>query len=389
MNVLAGALLLAAILPGFRAELVGTAAGFVTSVVADSRGRIYYTTTDGSIFTLDGRVVARVTTEGVGNSGLLGMALADDHTAVIHYTTPNQTYDVISRIDLDTGEETVLHRFVCDIEVTERGVSTEHHGGNPIIAPDGSVLVGIGDYGSMYVAASDTWNGGKLYRIAPDGSVQRFARGLRNPFDLAWDDAQKRVIVSDNGPLAGDEIHIISEGADCGWPYTYGNNAASLKGSPPDYVFPTTVAPTGMFLLNGANPVVRSGLLLATYVTEAVLYFPRVQPGSVSDPVAIFSGELGPVIDVTQTATGEIYFATGNAIYRLTTPRRGDCDGDGIVGTADLEAVARELTDGPKPMTAVIRGTWGCDATGDGLITAADRDEILRMLNWHRRIVRR
>ena len=37
-------------------------------------------------------VVAMVATDAVGNSGLLGMALVDDHTAVVHYTRPTQTY---------------------------------------------------------------------------------------------------------------------------------------------------------------------------------------------------------------------------------------------------------------------------------------------------------
>ena len=100
-----------ATLPGFRVELLGSTAGFASSLAVDSKGTIYYTTTSGSIFRLangQSSLIARVTTEAIGNSGLLGMALIDDDTAAVHYTTVNQTYDVISRIDLVTGNATVL-----------------------------------------------------------------------------------------------------------------------------------------------------------------------------------------------------------------------------------------------------------------------------------------
>jgi len=38
-----------------------------------------------------------------GDSGLLGMALRDDHTAAVHYTTPAVTADVVSLETLRLG----------------------------------------------------------------------------------------------------------------------------------------------------------------------------------------------------------------------------------------------------------------------------------------------
>ncbi|HWW60646.1 MAG TPA: hypothetical protein VN181_04690, partial [Thermoanaerobaculia bacterium] len=135
-------------LPGLRVESLGDTASFTTSLAIDSKGTLYYSTLDGAIYRLGERdAVASVVTDAVGNSGLLGMALLDDRFAVVHYTTPGQTYDVVSKIDLVTGAETILHAFVCDIELPERGSNSEHHGGNPSVAPDGSIYVGIGDFG--------------------------------------------------------------------------------------------------------------------------------------------------------------------------------------------------------------------------------------------------
>src|ERR1700736_5178394 len=136
-----------AVLPGFRVESLGATAGFASSIAIDSRGTIYYTTTSGNLFRfVDGQstVVSHVNTVAIGDSGLLGVALQNDKTAIVHYTTPGQGSDVISVIAIDTGVETVLHAFVCDKDLPSRGSPPEHHGGNPSVASDGSILVGIG-----------------------------------------------------------------------------------------------------------------------------------------------------------------------------------------------------------------------------------------------------
>src|SRR5437870_1136793 len=96
---------------------------------------------------------------------------------------------------------------------------------------------------------------GDLFRLddgapTPDGSVQQFARGFRNPFDVAWDAAKQRLIVPDNGDIADDEINIVHLGDDCGWPYTMGDGPVIDGTTRPVYVFPTVVAPTGFTALS-------------------------------------------------------------------------------------------------------------------------------------------
>src|SRR5258706_1453875 len=155
----------ASTVPGFRVQKLGSvpAGEFLSSVAADSHGTVYFTTTAGNLyrFAAEGSSrVARVETVAIGDSGLLGMALRDDRTAVVHYTTEGQTYDVISSIDLTTGRETVLLSLVADKDFPSRGSSPEHHGGNPSVAKDGSIFVGIGDYGGGWVASQPDWNGG-------------------------------------------------------------------------------------------------------------------------------------------------------------------------------------------------------------------------------------
>ena len=386
---------LSAAVPGFRTELVGNIVPFATSLAIDSQGILYYTVKSGTLYRFrDGEStpVAVFPTEGSGNAGLIGVALTDDDHAVVHYTTPNQTHDVIARVDLGSGVTSAIHEFACDIDYPERGSSTEHHGGNPIVAPDGSIFVGIGDYGVRAVAANDDWNGGKIFRIHPDGRAIQFAKGLRNPFDVAWDEKNQRLVVADNGPVGGDEIHVITQDANCGWPWTYGLEPKIDGYAAPDYVFSETVAPTGNLLLNGTTPFLRSGYLLGAFVTQSIYYFPDLDAKPIPDPFTIISSDSF-VIDIAQSRSGEIYFTTGTEIYRLLPPERGDCNADGRVDGYDIDALTRELQDGNPQKTLAAQsgatlGSWGCDANEDGLISSADLLALPPLLTGRRRAVR-
>lgn len=373
----------AAVLPGFGVNRLGAVSGFPTSIAVDSKGVIYYSTTAGDIVRFsDGHLVAHVNTLAGSDSGLLGMALRDDHTAAVHYTTPMITADVVSLIDLDTGAETVLHSFDCDPDVPERGVSAEHHGGNPTVGSDGSLFVGIGDFNNGFLAPDLHWNAGKIFRVHPDGTAEMFAKGFRNPFDMAWDAARQRLIATDNGVGADDEIDIVTAGGDYGWPMP---SAATV---PPVYTFPTVVAPTGMLALSGRNDLLRRGYLIGSFVTSAIYYVPDVDARPLPAPIELESGEAKFVIDVAEGPKGEIYFVAANGVYQLTVPMRGDCNGDQLINLADYELLRSLTSSGPRLLTAPSTGTWGCDVNGDGVIDAEDVSMLLARLHLRGRAVR-
>ena len=389
--LLATTLVHAATLPGFGVRQVAAVpSGFLSSIVTDSHGIIYYTTTAGDIVRLVGAqsvVVAHVNTIAISNSGLLGMALRDDHTAIVHYTTPDIAYDVISSVDLTTGVETIVHLFQDDV-LNGGPVSAEHHGGNPIVASDGSIFFAIGDGYDPNMAGRPDWNLGKVFRISVDGAVEQFARGVRNPFDMSWDG--KRLILPDNGDLIDDEINIVHPGDDLGWPYTAGSQPPIAGTVPPVYVFPTIVAPTGIVALTGANTMLRSGYLLTAFVTKALYFIGNIDAPA---PLALIQKETDPLIDVTESASGDVYIASGKAIYRLVLPERGDCNGDGLVNADDLPALLAEIGDGgPHPMTiaqdGAYRGSWGCDVNADGLIDERDLAALKTRLSTRIRAVR-
>jgi len=390
-------------LPGFRTEKLADVPGFVSSVVTDSKGTVYCTTTDGWIHRIDGSTsvpVALLPTRAGGNGGLLGMSLFDDTSAVVHYTTWEGALvldDVIAEVSLATGERRVIKAFPGDVEFRERGVSDEHHGGNPIVAPDGSIFVGIGEYGVFAPAQDPKWNGGKIWRLTREGGAQQYARGVRNPYDLAWDAALDRLVFSDNGPNAGDEIHIIREGDNAGWPQSFGTQPPFEGSVSPVYVWPKTVAPTGLARLSGTGSFLDHGYLSAAYVTRALYYFDDLAARPVAEPVAIVKNFDQFLLDVTEGPSGEIYLAAAwgasSAIYRLHVPARGDCNGDGLTDAKDILPTLKEIDDGDggariDAQNGGYRGSWGCDANADDVIDEADIAALVKMVASRRRTAR-
>lgn len=383
------------VLPGFAVKLLGPPSGFPSSIAVDSKGTIYYTTTKGNIFRFAGgqsTLVAHVNTLATSDSGLLGMALRDDRTAAIHYTTPEVTADVISLIALDTGAETVLHSFVCDVDVPQRGAPAEHHGGNPTVAPDGSVFVGIGDYNNGWLAPDLKWNAGKIFRVRPSGEAELFARGFRNPFDMWWDAAHERLIATDNGVGVDDEINIVTAGNYYGWPETMGNAPPVDGAVPPIYTFDKEIAPTGLLALSGRNPILHSGFLIASFVNSAIYFVPDIDARPLPAPIVLEEGATQFVLDLAEGPNGEIYFLAANGIYELTVPIRGDCNGDSLVNIGDYELLRTLVADGPRPMTTpsagATHGTWGCDVNGDGTLDDEDVSILLARLHLRMRAVR-
>jgi len=131
---------------------------------------------------------------------------------------------------------------VTDVEVIFRALPVmpskrlgAKTGGRIVIAPDGTLLMPLGDRSDSPpwdVAQKLDNHLGKMIRIAPDGTVPRdnpfigkpgvlpeiWAYGMRSPEGLAYDPKTGRLWQNDHGPRGGDELNIVEKGKDYGWP---------------------------------------------------------------------------------------------------------------------------------------------------------------------------
>jgi cytochrome c2 len=149
---------------------------------------------------------------------------------------------VLARIDLDASgqvlrptsewEDLYIARPGC-IRLKDRSwrFVGEQASGRMQFLSDRQLLISIGDHqfdgfnDSENAPMNPEWDLGKL--IVFDLETRRartYATGLRNPQGLAIL-RDGRIIETEHGPQGGDEINLIREGANYGWPLvTYGMN---------------------------------------------------------------------------------------------------------------------------------------------------------------------
>jgi glucose/arabinose dehydrogenase len=145
--------------------------------------------------------------------------------------------------------------------------------------PDGgghfTRTVTFGRDGKIYVSAGSSSNldpetdsrRAAVTRYNEDGTGEAvFATGLRNSVGLAWHPVSQELWATDNGrdnlgdDLPPDEINIIKQGGDYGWPYAYDNripdprydDAARAAGTlPPKIELQAHSAPLGLRFFTG------------------------------------------------------------------------------------------------------------------------------------------
>lgn len=212
------------------------------------------------------------------------------------------------------------------------------HRNNGIVAgPDGLLYVAVGSTSNMG-EVPDTELSGTILRIAPDGSrVEVVARGLRNPFDLAFaPDGQ--LFCTDNAPDvpvrsaddAPDELNHVIEGRDYGHPTVWGEPPEGSSTEGPVAALPAHAAATGITFFTGPQAREFAGdALIATWgpglgrssYTHNVLRV-RLEPQGET-----YTGEVHPFVtgldrptDVVIAPDGAVVISdhVGKKIYRVS-----------------------------------------------------------------------
>ena len=152
-----------------------------------------------------------------------------------------------------------------------------------VFGPDSAMYVSVGSTCNLCV--EQTPDRAAVLRFNEDGSAMRvFARGLRNAVGLAFNPQTGALWASQNERdnltpehenLPPEELNILKDGGDYGWPYCYGNripnpeynDAARCAGTiAPALEMQAHSAPLGMTFLSRATtfpPAYRGDLLLA------------------------------------------------------------------------------------------------------------------------------
>jgi glucose/arabinose dehydrogenase len=222
-----------------------------------------------------------------------------------------------------------------------------------VFGADSAMYVAVGSSCNLCVEQSP--ERAAVLRFNEDGSGKRvFASGLRNAVGLAvnpvsgalWASQNERDnLPPDHENLPPEELNILADGADYGWPYCYGNRTPNPEYDdaarcavtvPPALALQAHSAPLGMSFLARASifpTEYRSDLLVAFHgswnrdtPTGAKVVRVRVtngRPVSVEDFITGWQqangARWGRPVDVVVAADGSVLVSDddGGAIYRV------------------------------------------------------------------------
>lgn len=274
------------------------------SLAWDPAGALWFTERTGKLTRLNGpsRDIAGVAPAGEG--GLLGLEIDKQGRMFLMYTAAQDNR--IVRLEAD-GSQKVLVSGIARAAI--------HDGGRLRFGPDGTLYASAGDAGQMALAPDPASLNGKVLKVdTDDGGATVFSRGHRNPEGLCFD-ADGRFLSTEHGPTGNDEVNVLSQGFDGGWPGTAGNGIRNYSPS---------VAPAGCAVYNaGLIPQWKGSMLFGTLRGEGLHRLTFAADGSVAGEEVLYEGQYGRIRDVAVGPDGAVYFTTSNQDGRGTA-RPGD-----------------------------------------------------------------
>ena len=200
-----------------------------------------------------------------GEGGLLGLAVTPDERRVFaYYTAADDNRIVAMSFDGRTlGEPQVILDGIPKAQI--------HNGGRMVVGPDGNLYVGTGDGAESERAQERESLGGKILRITTDGDPapgnpfgnEVFSMGHRNVQGLAFDE-QDRLWACEFGSQTWDELNLIEEGNNYGWPLVEGSGEGEGLTNPKVVWETEEASPSGLAYWQGelwmAGPPRRAAL---------------------------------------------------------------------------------------------------------------------------------
>jgi len=288
------------------------------ALITERPGRVRLLERDG---TLRPAPLAEVEVSAVGESGLLGLAVdpefADNGLVYLYRTTDSG--NEVARYELEGDALTEQATILDGIEA-----ASIHDGGRIHFGPDGLLYVSTGEAGNTSLAQDPDSLNGKILRLrdfrGDGGDPAIVSLGHRNVQGFDWD-AEGRMYATEFGPDSDDEVNLIREGSNYGWPEAQGKEAGG--GFEPAVVnYEDVIAPSGATFVSMPGSAWSGDFLFANLV-GAQLRRVELDGTRLGDDQALFESDLGRLRTVVEGPDGALYVLTNNTDGR-GSPQEGD-----------------------------------------------------------------
>lgn len=287
-------------------------------IFTERPGRVRMVGKDGKLLS---EPLATIPVKQIGEGGLLGIAVhpnfSNNHLVYLYFTYSgqgNNTLNRVARYKLENGK-----LVGEDVIVDKIPGAANHNGGRIKFGPDNFLYITTGDAENPSQAQDKNSLAGKILRVTNQASsgqvkVEVYSYGHRNPQGLAWDN-EGRFWATEHGQSALDELNLIKQGVNYGWPTIRGDEKMAGLENPVLHSGPDiTWAPSGAAYFQGS---IFFGGLRGETLYEAVL-----ESGQV-DLNGYLEGEFGRFRDVVMGPDNNLYITTSNKDGRGTV-REGD-----------------------------------------------------------------
>ncbi len=263
-----------------------------------------------------------------GEPGLLGMAL-DPAFAVNGYLylcysyTDNGPLNRISRFTLQGNE------LIGELQLLNAiPGSSVHNGCRMAIGPDQMLYATMGDANDSNAAQDQNSLSGKIFRLELNGAIPAdnpfpgspvWTLGHRNPQGLAFHPDNGRLYSTEHGPASDDEINLIEEGNNYGWPTVMGT-AIQAPFTPALLAYTPTLAVAGMAFYQGTLFPWENDILFVSLKAGQLRRLELAPDGTIAADHVVVDNDYGRLRAVAVAPDGRIFLATSNQDGRANAP---------------------------------------------------------------------
>ncbi len=304
------------------------------AVLPSPEGDLWITEKSGKISIYDAGFELKHTLSGfpdmvaAGQGGLLDIAFhprhAENHWVYLAYTvgSPSTRHTRVTRF---TWQNQTLTEPKIIVDGPE-GSDNAHFGCRLVFDRQGYLYASFGERHQKEKAQRLDSLHGKVVRLHDDGKIPTdnpfgptnaiFTYGHRNPQGLDIHPESGVLYVSEHGPSGydappgGDEINVLSAGANYGWPVIHHQMQQTGMRSPLLEYTPA-LAPSGAHFYTGDKiPAWKNNLFVAMLAGQSLLRVEIKNDGTIGQTEELFKGVYGRLRDVGQHSDGSLLVIT-------------------------------------------------------------------------------